>query len=167
MNACGQSGGPLGSPGGSGRFLSLLATHLWDDLYLDTDPFAVHSGMGHELLPREEGRAEEGPGTPSRRRCGGIWGPWACLAHQLHRPLSYPLDTRFTFFSSENKEESRNKAPGPWNCASVCVCKAHPKADIPRASKKKKKNSPLLSPSPTCYGPLLARSPVPSGLNQG
>lgn len=121
MNACGQSGGPLGSPGGSGRFLSLLATHLWDDLYLDTDPFAVHSGMGHELLPREEGRAKEGLGTPSRRRCGGIWGPWACLAHQLHRPLSYPLDTRFTFFSSENKEESRNKALGPWNCASVCV----------------------------------------------
>lgn len=51
MNACGQSGGPLGSPGGSSYFLSLLATYLCGGLYLDTNPFVTRCGMGRELLP--------------------------------------------------------------------------------------------------------------------
>lgn len=160
MNACGQSGGPLGSPGGSGRFLSLLATHLWDGLYLDTDPFAVHSGMGHELLPREEGRAEEGPGTPFPAEVRGESGDpglaWlisstdpSLILWTLALPSS-PLRTR-------KSPGTRHRGPG---IVPVCVCKAHPKADIPRASKKqnKKKESPLVTIpnmlwSPPCQEP--------------
>lgn len=122
-------------------------------------PLPSTLGWGMSYFPGRKGGPRRDLGPLPGGGAGESGGPWACLAHQLHRPLSYPLDTRFTFFSSENKEESRNKAPGPWNCASVCVCKAHPKADIPRASKKKKKKqSPLVTIpnmlwSPPCQEP--------------
>lgn len=66
MNACGQSRGPLGSPVGSICFLPLLATQLCDGFYQDTLPLVTYRGMGHELLPREEVRVKEGPGTLSQ-----------------------------------------------------------------------------------------------------
>lgn len=116
-------------------------------------PLPSTLGWGMSYFPGRKGGPRRDLGPLPGGGAGESGGPWACLAHQLHRPLSYPLDTRFTFFSSENKEESRNKAPGPWNCASVCVCKAHPKADIPRASKKKKKTVP------SCHHPQHAMVP--------
>lgn len=98
-------------------------------------------------------RVKGGPGTLSQLECRGTWGPWACLAHQL----TAPLDIRFTFFPSKNKEYSRNKALGPWNCASVCANPTQRQTSLER-QKEKRIVSPL-GPTPNMLLPLGAGSP--------
>lgn len=104
MNACGQSGGPLGSPVGSICFLPLLATQLCGGLYPDTIPLVTHCGMGHEPLPRGEVRVREVPGTLSQWKCRRMWGALALPTHRLDKPPSYSLDPDFIFFPSKNEE---------------------------------------------------------------
>lgn len=106
MNACGQSGGPLGSPVGGISFLPLLATQLCGGLYPDTIPLVTHCGRGHEPLPRGEVRVTEVPGTLSQRKCRRMWGSWPCRLIGLTTPPSYSLDPDFIFFPAESKEYS-------------------------------------------------------------
>jgi hypothetical protein len=74
MNACGQPGGPLGSPVGSICFLPLLATQLCGGLYPDTIPLVTHCGMGREVTSRGEVRSRRSLGpfpNGSAGECGG------------------------------------------------------------------------------------------------
>lgn len=54
--------------------------------------------MGHELLPWEEVRVKEGPGTLFPVDVQEKVGALALLAHQLDKPPSYCLDPYFIFF---------------------------------------------------------------------